>query len=267
METPVDIPGTDTTPWTVIAPSPTIKWLGVTFDSKLTFHKHITGAAVRATKAIDSLHMLGNSIRGLPQIYRRYIVQGAILPMLLYASPAWYNGSKTQSNPMQKVQNRAMHFILGSFRTTPIHAMEVEASMPPIRLLIDYINDRKAIAANHLHPCHPVAQRLPSPHHSLQTLANDGLPFQEPHKPIGAWVSRTNHIRLESKNTQCTHLLKIGQRILTNWEKIDKFAEPPWHRVDECVVITVPRMDAGESQKGSWTRQHKKLLRRITTDE
>ena len=61
-------------------------------------------------------------------------------------------------DPMQKVQNRAMHFILGSFRTTPIHAMEVEASMPPICLLIDYINNQKAIAANHLHPCHPVAQ-------------------------------------------------------------------------------------------------------------
>ena len=267
METPVDIPGTDTTLRTLIMPSPTIKWLGVTFDSKLTFHKHIAAASVRATKAINSLHMLGNSIRGLPQIYRRYIVQGAILPMLLYASPAWYNGTKVQSNPIQKIQNRAMHFILGSFRTTPIHAMQVEASMPPVRLLLDYIKDRKATAFNHLHPRHPVAQRLPFPHRSLQTLANDGVPFQEPCKPIGPRVSRTNHTRLENKNAQCTHLLKIGQRILINSEKIDKVTEPPWHRVDKRVVITVPRTDAGESLRGSWTRLHKKLLRRITTDE
>ena len=267
METPVVILATDTSPRTLIMPTPTIKWLGVTFDSKLTFHKHIADASVKAIKAINSLNMIGNSIRGLPQIYRRYIVQGAILPMLLYASPSWYNGTKTQSNPIQKVQNRAMHFILGTFRTTPIHAMQIEASLPPARLLLDYMNNRKAIAANHHHPRHPVAQRLPDPHRSAQILENDGLPFQEPCKPIGARVSRANRARLETKNAQCTHLWKIGRKILTHTEKIDKFTEPPWHRVDKRVVIEVPRVAKGKSPKESWAKQHKALLRRIMPDE
>jgi hypothetical protein len=53
-----------------IAPTRSMKWLGVIFDTKLTFQKHVKSSSARATHAINSLSMLGNSVRGLHQVYR-----------------------------------------------------------------------------------------------------------------------------------------------------------------------------------------------------
>ena len=107
--------------------------------------------------------------------------------------------------------------------------MQIEASMPPILELLDYINDHKANAANHLHTHHPIAHCLPNPHRSHHITTEDGLPFQELHKPIGACMSTASKQQCQIKNAKCTNLIQIGQRIPTNTERIDKFAEPPWH--------------------------------------
>jgi hypothetical protein len=69
------------------------------------------------------------------------------------------------------------------------------------------------------------------------------------------------------KTLSVPNLYNIGQRILTHTEKINKFAEPPWHHVDDRFVVLVPPTDTGESLKESWASCHKSLLRRITPDE
>ena len=90
IDTPVVIPPAGNQQATTIRPSKTIKWLGMIFDTKLTFHKHLKSTTARATNAINSLSILSNSVRGLHQKYRWHLIQGVISPMVLYASPAWW---------------------------------------------------------------------------------------------------------------------------------------------------------------------------------
>jgi len=244
-------------------PTRMIKWLGVIFDTKLMFQKHLKSSAARATNAINSLNMLGNSIHGLHQVYRRHLVQGAILPMMLYASPAWWNGTANQAKHIEMVQNRGLRYITGAFRTTPIGAMQIEASIPPITLTLDYIVKRKANAIRHFGPRHPVTHRLPTQYRSNDIRAMDGLPFIDPHKAIGIGTRPENRIMREIKNAKCTAIYRIGQHILIDAERIDKNAEAPWHRVDDRVKISVPPSIPGRSQKKKWAERHKKLIRQV----
>ncbi|KAJ6572054.1 hypothetical protein B0H19DRAFT_872895, partial [Mycena capillaripes] len=62
---------------------------------------------------------------------------------------------------LERVQRRALRLICAAFRTSPINALEIEASIPPIRLAMDDGNRRAAIRFNKLSARSPILQRLP----------------------------------------------------------------------------------------------------------
>ena len=62
IDTPVVIPPAGNQQATTIRPSKTIKWPGMIFDTKLTFHKHLKSTTAQATNAINSLSILSNSV-------------------------------------------------------------------------------------------------------------------------------------------------------------------------------------------------------------
>jgi ribonuclease HI len=263
IETPISIEATAQQPELVIPASKTIKWLGITFDNKLSFNAHLKRVTENALKALNALNMLGNSIRGLHQVFRRHIVQGAILPMALYASPAWWDGRKQKANIIEKIQNKALRWITGAFRTTPTASMQVEASIPPIDITLDYINSRKAAAIHHFPDHHPVKQRYPPTLRNRTPDQEDGIMIQTPHRPIGARTLPTNRAGRELKNAKCTPIYSIAQLTTEGVEQINRLPEPPWHRVDERVTIKIPPNEAGKTMKKRWAQQHKKRMRSL----
>jgi hypothetical protein len=64
-----------------------MKYLGIYFDSRLTFDKHIQYKAENSTKLI---YMLGRSAKlywGLGHIALKSIYEGAQIPLLTYGAP------------------------------------------------------------------------------------------------------------------------------------------------------------------------------------
>jgi hypothetical protein len=61
----ISIPNTQETNTTIIPPSPHIKWLGITFNSKLNFYEHVCRTALKAEATLGGLYMLGNTLKGL----------------------------------------------------------------------------------------------------------------------------------------------------------------------------------------------------------
>lgn len=105
-DTPVMVPSQEGPPRR-IDPSPTIRWLGVIFDTGLSFDAHIKMATEKAKKAADAFEVVGNSISGLDPIHRRLLFIGAIRPMLTYASTVWWRGTKRPSrSPIQSPERR-----------------------------------------------------------------------------------------------------------------------------------------------------------------
>src|SRR5260370_30128191 len=70
-------------------------YLGLWFDPKLKFHKHVKIAASKASRATEALQMLGNSTCGLNQQHLRQMYLGAVLPIATYGSLAFWDGKTT----------------------------------------------------------------------------------------------------------------------------------------------------------------------------
>ncbi|KAI4293607.1 hypothetical protein K523DRAFT_223081, partial [Schizophyllum commune Tattone D] len=61
-----------------------------------------------------------------------------------------------------KIQHRALRLICAAFRTSPIHALEVEASIPPLRHVLDQEVRRYGVRLNKLSTQSPIIDRLPN---------------------------------------------------------------------------------------------------------
>jgi hypothetical protein len=126
----INIPNTQGTNTTAILPSPHIKWLGITLNSKLNFHEHIRRTALKAETTLGGLHILNNTLRGLSTHHFKLLYTQTIRPIINYAAPTWAAGTKSQIKPLIKVQNKALRLICAAFRTSPIYALEIEAAIP-----------------------------------------------------------------------------------------------------------------------------------------
>ena len=56
-----------------------------------------------------------------------------------YEVPVWWNNQKHLLEKFQKLQNQALRKILGVFKTSPVSAMEIEASLPPPKIRFNKI--------------------------------------------------------------------------------------------------------------------------------
>ncbi|KAI6102896.1 hypothetical protein F5141DRAFT_968391, partial [Pisolithus sp. B1] len=86
--------------------SDTVKWLGVWFDSKLSFHKHIQTVTTKAHHIATRIRMLANTVRGLHQSRLRLIYNACIHTVMTYASLVWWCGQKLLANKLSIVQNK-----------------------------------------------------------------------------------------------------------------------------------------------------------------
>ena len=77
-------------------PQPHIKWLGLIFNSKLSFRQHILHLASRGAAVAGCLRMLTNMKGRLSQWNMKILYNACILPALSYAAPVWWNGKKQQ---------------------------------------------------------------------------------------------------------------------------------------------------------------------------
>jgi ribonuclease HI len=129
-----------------LAPLKTLRWLGIFFDSKLLWTDHINTLTERATSAVLTMSILGNSQKGLSANNLRKVYLQSVVPIMTYASPVWFSGIKQKSrvDKLQKVQNQAMRKIAGAFRTTNVEALESIFSLPPMVSVLAKINYKYA---------------------------------------------------------------------------------------------------------------------------
>lgn len=193
-----------------VTPEATVRWLGVHFDQKLHFRSHAKLLAAREEHTVNGLCMLANTVRGLSHIHLRRLYLAYVIPKILYACPVWWSGTKYQSKPLEKVQRRALTLICAAFKTTPIAVLEIEASIPSIKLQVNLHKKRCAICLNKLSQSSPIIQRLPDAWRD-----NEG-PTQPPPLPTCKSQSRSN-------TRKSTRLIEIAKLTDLSHERIDPF--------------------------------------------
>ena len=139
------------------------------FDCKLSFHKHIDFYANKAISTVKCMKLLGNSSRGISPLQKRLLYRCCILPIALYGFQLWYYNKAPLSYHMKildKIQRRAVIWILGAFKTSPSMGIKAIAGIIPIKFHLRKIARRSEI---HLF-------KLPS-NHLLKSLMDDLPPL------------------------------------------------------------------------------------------
>ncbi|PPQ83048.1 hypothetical protein CVT25_005209, partial [Psilocybe cyanescens] len=129
----------------------------------------------------------------------------------------WWKGTKKQTIPLEKVQHRALRLICAAFKTTPIAALEIEASIPPIKHQLDLHTKRCAIRFNKLSTTSSIIQRLPD------SWRADRPPTEPPPLPTKPSTTR-------SHQKKTTTLTSIATHTSPQHERIDPYLFPPWRR-------------------------------------
>lgn len=116
---------------------PTIKYLGVILDAKLSFKSHVEYAAKKASGAANLLSRLMPNVGG-PRQSRRKLLAAVVTSVLLYAAPIWaeamqlYKYRRKLGAPYRLIALR----VACAFRTVSDKAICVIASLPPIHILV-----------------------------------------------------------------------------------------------------------------------------------
>ncbi|KAJ7702415.1 hypothetical protein B0H17DRAFT_874498, partial [Mycena rosella] len=90
----------------VVEAGPTLKWLGVLFDRKMTFDAHVRSLTDRACSKVNGSRMLANTVKGLSQEHLRTLYRTCVLPVLTYACPVWWTGKQKHVELIGRVQNQ-----------------------------------------------------------------------------------------------------------------------------------------------------------------
>jgi hypothetical protein len=97
----------------VLTPSPTVKFLGILIDSKLTFKDHVQSIISKSNSRLYFMRVLkrqGLNTKGLKTFYITNV-----RPILTYASAAWFSLCSKQSRAkLEQVQRTATRIILPS---------------------------------------------------------------------------------------------------------------------------------------------------------
>jgi len=124
--------------------SNSVKYLGVTIDSKLSFTAHIKSALHKASGAKFTLFPLINKFSPLSLKTKLYLYNTYIKPILLYASPAWsQNLTKTSWTKLEAFQSKTLRLITGSDWFVSNHSIRMSLNIPTLNAAIK--NERSKI--------------------------------------------------------------------------------------------------------------------------
>ncbi|KFZ23235.1 hypothetical protein V502_02286, partial [Pseudogymnoascus sp. VKM F-4520 (FW-2644)] len=126
---------------------PALRWLGVWFDRKLTFKRHVTERAAKARSVAYHIRGLARIKDGPPAVALRKAVLTCVIPSALYGTEAWYAGrtkQPTKGHHKQTVSTRvgwhidvlertltlAIRGVLPVWRTTPTVILFRDSGLP-----------------------------------------------------------------------------------------------------------------------------------------
>jgi len=117
---------------TTIELSNSVKFLGVTLDSKLNFNEHITNITKKATTSLMQCKRAVGPTWGLTPKTCKWLYTTVIRPMLTYCASIWIRATLTKHNAkkLERVQALALRIMTGAMPSTPFIALNYITTSP-----------------------------------------------------------------------------------------------------------------------------------------
>ena len=133
-----------------------MRFLGLVFDTKLSFLPHIRALKARCMKALDVLKVLSATEWGADSTILLQLYRALVRSKLDYGSVVYGSARKSYVKLLDPVHHQGLRLSLGVFRTSPIQSLYVEAREPSLenrrlKLSLQYTVKLKT---NPLNPAH-----------------------------------------------------------------------------------------------------------------
>ncbi|GAB0086587.1 hypothetical protein DMENIID0001_006810 [Sergentomyia squamirostris] len=124
----------------------TYKYLGLWFDPKLSFKKHIRETKTACNTRLNVIKCLSGLTWGSHRNSLLTIHENMILPKMFYGSEVFACcASKTLLSTLNSVYNAGYRLSTGAFRTSPVDSLLVEAGVAPLSARLEYVRLNSAI--------------------------------------------------------------------------------------------------------------------------
>jgi len=116
-----------------------LKYIGIIFDSKMTFREHVNYVEEKCTKLIFALSKSAKTTWGLKHVALKTIYAGGILPLILYGAPVWKGVMDIACYKAKiiRVQRLINIKIAKAYRTVSNEALCVITGLIPIHIKIE----------------------------------------------------------------------------------------------------------------------------------
>jgi hypothetical protein len=119
----------------LVAPSPSVKILGVIFDRELRFRDHVARSAKRGWHGVQALYRL----RGTRPATARQLYYATVASMIDYAAAVWFSQHLVKAMPtwmqglLTPIERTAAKGITNCFRTVSVEAACAEVYIVPVQ--------------------------------------------------------------------------------------------------------------------------------------
>ena len=117
----------------IISSKPSLKYLGVLIDSRLSFKYHIAAVTTKAANTCSAISRMMPNVGG-PKHFKRLVISRVITSILLYGSPVWSRALDVISNKnkISAVYRMSALRVISAYRTVSDDAACVIAGAIPI---------------------------------------------------------------------------------------------------------------------------------------
>ncbi|KAG1676583.1 RNA-directed DNA polymerase from mobile element jockey [Nymphon striatum] len=170
------------------------RFLGLIFDKKLNFLKHMQVLKSKCLRALNLLRILSNTNWGADRKVMLRFYRSLIRSKLDYGSVVYGSARKSYLRVLDPVHNQGLRLSLGAFRTTPAESLYVEAHEPSLYLRREKLSLQYAcrLRSNPENPCYDVTfhpnhrETFARRHNSIPTFGLRVLPlFEQIGLPLG----------------------------------------------------------------------------------
>ncbi|GBL76420.1 UNC93-like protein [Araneus ventricosus] len=101
------------------------KFLGIIFDTKLTFRSHVKHLKIKCIQTLNIMKVLTNTSWGANKVSLMRIYRSLVHSKLDYGAPVYGSAAKPTLKILDSVHHQGLRLATGAFRTTPIPSLHV----------------------------------------------------------------------------------------------------------------------------------------------
>ncbi|GBN81959.1 hypothetical protein AVEN_67739-1 [Araneus ventricosus] len=110
------------------------KFLGIIFDTKLTFRSHIKHLKTKCIRTLNIMKVLSSTSWGADKVSLMRIYRSLVRSKLDYGVPVYGSAAKSTLKMLDSVHHQGLRIATGAFRTTPIPSLHVISGDPSLEL-------------------------------------------------------------------------------------------------------------------------------------